>query len=138
MTRKLEPFWQIQRPTKKLNRDPAASLEHRMNDILLSLNCVGSIPDPLYRQLRSFSGMTPLFYGLPEIHKPQVPLRPIASFINSPTYQLSREPSFHLWSRPLSGNTMWMTHVLPSPVHNWSNSTPTSIPSNPQLTLRTN
>jgi len=58
------------RPTKKLNRDPAASLEHRMNDILLSLNRVGSIPDPLYRQLRSFSGMTPLFYGLPEIHKP--------------------------------------------------------------------
>ena len=75
---------------KKLNRDPAASLERRMNDILLSLNRTGSIPDLLYRQLRSSSGMTSLFYGLPKIHKPQVPLRPIASFINSPSYQLSK------------------------------------------------
>ena len=30
------------------------------------------------------------FYGLPKIHKPDVPLRPITSSINCPTYQVSR------------------------------------------------
>ena len=30
------------------------------------------------------------FYGLPKVHKVSVPLRPIVSFINSPTYNLSK------------------------------------------------
>ena len=32
----------------------------------------------------------PLLYGLPKIHKPEIPLRPIVSFVNSPTYALSK------------------------------------------------
>ena len=32
----------------------------------------------------------PRFYGLPKVHKVSVPLRPIVSFINSPTYNLSK------------------------------------------------
>ena len=32
----------------------------------------------------------PRFYGLPKIHKVNVPLRPIASFVNSPTYNISK------------------------------------------------
>ena len=30
-----------------------------------------------------------VFYGLPKIHKPGIPLRPIVSFVNSPTYAIS-------------------------------------------------
>ena len=30
------------------------------------------------------------YYGLPKIHKPSVPLRPIVSCINSPTHALSK------------------------------------------------
>ena len=33
---------------------------------------------------------TPLLYGLLKIHKPDSPLKPIASFIQSPSYQLSK------------------------------------------------
>ena len=47
--------------------------------------------------------MTPLLYGLLKIHKPEIPLRPIASFINSPSYQLSKH-LVHLLS-PLVRNT---------------------------------
>ena len=54
-------------------------------------------------RLRSSAGSTPLLYGLPKIHKPEVPLRPIASFYTSPTYQLSKH-LVHLLS-PLVGNT---------------------------------
>ena len=35
-------------------------------------------------------GVIPRFYGLPKVHKVSVPLRPIVSFINSPTYNLSK------------------------------------------------
>ena len=34
--------------------------------------------------------MPPLHYVLLKIHKPSVPLRPIASFVTSPLYQLSK------------------------------------------------
>ena len=88
---------------KQLPRNPTASLEPRMNELLHSLNRAGSIPDHLYKQLRSASGATPLLYGLPKIHKPEVPLRPIASFINSPLYQLSKH-LVHLLA-PLVGKT---------------------------------
>ena len=40
--------------------------------------------------LHCSKGVTPRFYGLPKIHKASVPLRPIMSFINSPTYNLSK------------------------------------------------
>lgn len=32
----------------------------------------------------------PRLYGLPKIHKMEVPLRPIVSYINTPTYELSK------------------------------------------------
>ena len=32
----------------------------------------------------------PRLYGLPKIHKPDIPLRPILSMVNSPTYNLSK------------------------------------------------
>ena len=57
----------------------------------------------LYNRLRSSAGGTPLFYGLPKVHKPNVPLRPIASFVGSPTYQLSKHLVFLL--APLVGKT---------------------------------
>lgn len=32
----------------------------------------------------------PSFYGLPKIHKTDIPLTPVVDYINSPTYNLSR------------------------------------------------
>ena len=88
---------------KELKKDPAPALERKMNAKLLSLNREGSIPDVLYTRLRSSCGKTPLLYGLPKVHKPNVPLRPIASFIQSPTYQLSKHLSLIL--SPLVGKS---------------------------------
>jgi len=45
----------------------------------------------------------PKLYGLPKIHKPQVPLRPIVSCIGSPTYQLLKHIAKLI--TPLSGQT---------------------------------
>ena len=74
-----------------------------MNELLLSLKWSGAVPYKLYDQLRSSTGKMPLFYGLPKIRKADVPLCPVASFIHSPTYHLSK----HLVTilSPLVGQT---------------------------------
>ena len=59
--------------------------------------------ESLYNRLRCSAGRIPLLYALPKIHKPETPLRPIVSFVSSPTYQLSKHLSKIL--APLVGNT---------------------------------
>ena len=95
--RKMQEMLDDEQTYRRLKKDPAPALERRMNALLLSMNRKGSIPDKLYEMLRSSAGRNPLLYGLPKVHKPNVPMRPIVSFVHSPTYQLSR----HL-SDPLS------------------------------------
>ena len=72
-------------------------------NVLLSLRKSGHLSDFLYNRLRCSAGRIPLLYALLKIHKPEVPLRPIVSFVSSPTYFLSK----HLASilAPLVGNT---------------------------------
>ena len=72
-----------------LSKDPTNSLESKMNRVLLKLKR-GRLSDRTYNQLRSSAGRVPRLYGLPNIHKPDTPLRPIVSFLSSPTYGLSK------------------------------------------------
>ena len=77
----------------RLDKDPTPSLERRMNSTLWSLTKNGELPRQLYNTLRSSAGNIPHLYGLPKIHKPGTPLRPIVSFVDSPSYQLSKHLS---------------------------------------------
>ena len=77
---------------KRLVKDPTLAQERRMNALLLSLMRSGAIPECLYQRLRSYAGKVPLLYGLPKVHKPGTPLRPIVSFVNSPTYVSTLSP----------------------------------------------
>ena len=43
-----------------------------------------------YYRLRFPVLQPPKLYGLPKLHKPNIPMRPIVSFCGSPTYQLSK------------------------------------------------
>ena len=71
-------------------KDPTPNTERKMNSMLLTLKKQCKIPDQTYFRLRSTDGICPRLYCLPKIHKPDVPLRPIVSFVNSPTYFLSK------------------------------------------------
>ena len=53
--------------------------------------------------LYSSDGLCPRFYGLPKIHKLGIPLRPIVSLVNSPTYAISGYLARIL--SPVVGNT---------------------------------
>ena len=87
----------------KVDKDPASSMERKLNSLLLSLKKKVSLCPDTYDRLRSTGGLTPYIYGLPKIHKPDVPLRPIVSFCTSPTYQLSKFLARLL--SPLVGNS---------------------------------
>ena len=73
-----------------LKRDPTPALQRRMNKKLLTMNKTGTIDDYRYRRLRCSVPQPPKLYGLPKIHKPDIPMRPIVSFCGSPTYELSK------------------------------------------------
>ena len=70
--------------------------------MLCDLKKAGKISDSTYQMLYS-SGLCPRFYGLPKIHKPGIPLRPIVSFVNSPTCAISGYLAKIL--SPVVGNT---------------------------------
>mgnify|MGYP001013553222 CR=1 FL=1 len=48
-----------------------------------------SIAEGLKRYLTRYNSVAPKFYGLPNVHKTNVPLRPVMSGVKSPTYRLS-------------------------------------------------
>ena len=72
-----------------------------------SLGRSGNIPTRPYHELRPSGSQPPRIYGLPKVHKPEVPLRPIASCIGSPSYCLSKFITSLI--SPLGGKTS--THV---------------------------
>ena len=81
-------------------------LERKMNVLLLELKSSGLFPEGVYAQLRSLAAKVPQLYGLPNVHKQDVPLRPIISFISSPTYipavQVFGWLACHCWTNQFS------------------------------------
>ena len=51
---------------------------------------ISQIGPGLYKKLHCSNATPASFYGLPKIHKPERPLRPITSSIGSPTYAVSK------------------------------------------------
>ena len=88
---------------KVLKKDPTKKTERDMNGILLKMKREETIGENLYKRLHSSDGLPPRFYGLPKVHKNGCPLRPIVSFISTPTYNLSEHVAKIL--KPLTGNS---------------------------------
>ena len=79
-------------------RNPTSRVEKDLNNLLSEIKSCSSTHDQdvkqmdlkTYHRLHSTDASPASFYGLPKIHKPGVPLRPITSCINAPTYNVSR------------------------------------------------
>ena len=78
------------RPTNYLNETPTPALQRKLNNKLLTLKKTDNINFRRYNRLRCSVPQPPKLYGLPKLHKPNIPMRPIVSFCGSPTYQLSK------------------------------------------------
>ena len=73
-----------------LKRDPTPSLQRKLNSELLDLKKTDVIDIQRYNRLRCRVPQPPKLYGLPKLHKPNIPMQPIVSFCGSPTYELSK------------------------------------------------
>ncbi|XP_050510634.1 uncharacterized protein LOC126887260 [Diabrotica virgifera virgifera] len=75
-------------PYSKLTKDPTKTLENKIYRALFKFK-----NDLTYYQRKLMTphySKTPHFYGVPKIHKANIPLRPICSTINSPCSELSK------------------------------------------------
>lgn len=75
---------------KKINKNLTNSIQTKNNWIVSVWKGRGYITEEEKTRLTTYTGSTPRMYGLPKIHKPNNPLRPIVSNINAPTYHLSK------------------------------------------------
>ncbi|XP_077528832.1 uncharacterized protein LOC144140884 [Haemaphysalis longicornis] len=75
----------------RLKKDPTLKVEREFQKLLADVFL--SVPPnhkALYYRLLSHNGSAPAFYGLPKIHKPDVPMRPIVDYTRSPLQNLSK------------------------------------------------
>ena len=73
-----------------LKKDPTNLYKTKLVNILRDWKTNKSISDNLYHRLYPTSDLPPRFYGLPKIHKANIPLRPIVSSIGNITCSISR------------------------------------------------
>ena len=62
-----------------LKKDPTTTFKNKLINTLKEWKKEGRISKILYKQIYPTSDQPPKFYGLPKIHKPDLPLRPIVS-----------------------------------------------------------
>ena len=70
--------------------DDTAKIEAHIQGRLLQLKKEGLLPSKIYSMIRPIGSQRPRMYGLPKIHKQDVPLRPILSMAGSAQHQLAQ------------------------------------------------
>ena len=69
--------------------DNTVKIEAHIQRRLLQLKKEGLLPSKIYSRIRPTGSQRPRMYGLPKIHKQDVPLRPILSMTGSAQHQLA-------------------------------------------------
>ena len=88
---------------KETKTDPTNKLKNKLINLLKKTKAEGCIYDQLYKKMHHTGAVAPKFYGLPKIHKRDIPFRPIVSSRGSTNYEVAKELSRIL--RPLVGSS---------------------------------
>ncbi|MGL4482492.1 MAG: reverse transcriptase domain-containing protein [Lactococcus garvieae] len=70
--------------------DKTAAIEKKISKILRVMKQENMIDSATFESIRPVGSTIPRLYGLPKVHKPEVPLRPIVDMCNSPYHQVAR------------------------------------------------
>ena len=76
-------------PYQLLNKDLTDRLSQKLTEKLLSLKLSGHYSETDYNKINPRHKQPPRIYGLPKKHKPEIPLRPIVSCVNTFAYDFS-------------------------------------------------
>lgn len=71
------------------NLNDAEVIKARSDELIFELGDKGFLKRKQVKYLTNFDVRCPIFYGLPKVHKTNVPLRPIVSQINGPTCKIN-------------------------------------------------
>lgn len=88
---------------KPINQDPTIKIENKLQRLWRTMKNKYNMPYKEYIKVYPSGSTTPRFYGLPKIHKPHVPLRPIVAGCGSVSHSLARLIADIL--KPMAGNT---------------------------------
>ena len=76
---------------KTIQQDPSNSIKNKLITILKRVKSQTGLSNQTYKAMYPMGCVPPKFYGLPMIHKPDTPLRPIVSSCGSVTYGVAKE-----------------------------------------------
>ena len=76
---------------KALKTDPTNKYKNKLIALLKNIKAEGGIDDTTYKRLYPTGAVPPKYYGLPKVHKPGMPLRPIISSVGSVTHATAKE-----------------------------------------------
>ena len=76
---------------KKINEDPTNQHKTRLISILKNIKTEGELNEENYKKMYPTGAVSPKYYGLPKIHKPGIPLRPIISSTGTVTFNTAKE-----------------------------------------------
>ena len=93
---------------KKITEDPTSKQKSRLINILKNIKAEGGLKEENYRKMNPTGAVSPKYYGLPKIHKPGIPLRPIISSTGTVTYNTAKELAKIL--KPLVGLSSHHVH----------------------------
>ena len=106
----------LNQPTYRvLPSDPTTKQKNKLIAILKNIKSEGGINDNIYRKLYPTGAGTPKYYGLPKVHKKDVPLRPIISSRGAATYESAKELAIIL--KPLVGKSPHHVHNTQDFIH---------------------
>ena len=88
---------------KSIAKDPTNSIKNKLINILKRVKYQTGLDSNTYKSMYPTGCVPPKFYGLPKIHKPDTPLRPIVSSCGSVTYGVAKELATIL--KPLVGKS---------------------------------
>ena len=73
-----------------IQTDPTNKLKSKLINILRRTKAATGLQENIYRKMYPTGASPPRFYGLPKIHKNNIPLRPIVSSIGSVAYGVAK------------------------------------------------
>ena len=88
--------------------DPTNRLKNKLTNMLRRIKADTGMQENTYRKMYPPGASPPKFYGLPKIHRKNIPLRPIVSSIGSVSYGMAKELARII--KPLMGNSQHHVH----------------------------
>ena len=92
-----------QQTYRKIKEVPTSKQKSKLIKLPKKIKAEGGISEEKYKKMYPTGAGSPIFYGLPKIHKQDIPLRPIVSSTGTVSYNTSKELANIL--KPLVGRT---------------------------------